>query len=430
MEQIVYNNMSNQKKILWIVNMVLPELAIHLGIKTGSSGTWMFDLSRKLVDQEGCKLAIACVYGNTLAKYELNGIKYYTLPGKSSNMYFYTKRYEKIWTQINEEFKPDLVHLHGTEYSHGLSFLRACPNVPALLTIQGIMKKISDAAFDGISIKQAVFCNTLREWFHMNGMFMNNILRKRNLKYETEIIKRVKYATGRTDWDKAFMKGINPSLQYYRVFYNLRDQFYSTGKWSLTNVERYTIYGSTSSQAVLKGGHVLLKALSIIVKTYPNAKVVFLNPGTKDGKFVVRNGYGKIIKNLILKYNLESNVECIPSQDTDGVIKNMKRCHCAVIPSAMENASATLRESMHLGVPSFAAYRGGMAELIEEGKDGFLYDFNEAEVLASKIIRLFSDDNLANIVSKGAVKKAERWHNRENNPREMELVYQRILFES
>lgn len=419
--------MKKQKTILWIVNMVLPELAQYLGIKTGNSGTWMFDLSRKLVDQEGCKLAIACIYGKELKKYEINGIIYYTLPGKPSDMYFYAKKFEKIWPRINEELKPDLVHLHGTEYSHGLSFLRVCPNVPALLTIQGIMERITDAAFDGITLSQALFSNTFREWTHFNGMFLNNLVRKIQMKHEKEIISRVKYATGRTDWDKSFILGLNPSIKYYRVFYNLRDQFYSAEKWDVSKVDRYTIYGSTSAQAVLKGGHILLKALSIVVKTYPSAKVVFLNPGTKDGKYVVSNGYGKIIKKLIAKYGLENNVECIPAQNTDGVIANMTRCHCVVIPSSMENASATLREAMHLGVPSFAAYRGGMAELIDENVDGFLYDFKEAEVLAAKIIKLFSDDNMATSISKSAIIKAEKWHDRIRNPKEMEAVYKEIL---
>ena len=98
--------MQMNTSVLWIINMVLPELANHLGIKTGNSGTWMFDLSRKLVDQEGCRLAIACVYGDKFAKYDINGITYYTLPGKPSNMYFYTKRFESLWAQINVELSP------------------------------------------------------------------------------------------------------------------------------------------------------------------------------------------------------------------------------------------------------------------------------------------------------------------------------------
>ena len=415
------------KNILWIVNMVMPDLAEELGIRTGNSGTWMIDLSRRLVDFEKCNLAIACIYGDEFKKYVVNGITYYTLPGKPRNMYFYTPKFKKMWRRVNDEFKPDLVHLHGTEYSHGLSFLQECCEVPALLTIQGVMCKISRVAFDGISLWQALTSNTRREWIHLSGMFMNNINRKMNLKYEREIIKRVMYATGRTDWDKVIMQSINPRLKYYRVFYNLRDEFYSSRKWDINNIDEYTIYASTSAQAVLKGGHILLKALSLVKLKYPEVKAKFLLPNTKEGEFVINNGYGKIVEKLIRQLNLEDNVIFIPSQNTSGVISNMLSSHCVVIPSAMENASATLREAMHLGVPCIASYRGGMAELIDEGNDGLLYDFPEYEVLANKICKVFDDQDFAKKISYGAIKKAEVWHDREKNPKDMDDVYKEIL---
>ena len=91
-----------KKKVLWIVNLVMPDLASYLGIKPGSSGTWMIDLARRLVDNENCDLAIACIYGKELRKYQINGITYYTLPGKPKNMYFYTPKFKKYWRDINE----------------------------------------------------------------------------------------------------------------------------------------------------------------------------------------------------------------------------------------------------------------------------------------------------------------------------------------
>ena len=416
-----------EHRVLWIVNMVMPELASHLKIKTGASGTWMIDLSRRLVEEQNCKLAIACIYGSELKKYSINGIVYYTVPGVPRNMYMYTPELGKYWNIINNEFKPDLVHLHGTEYSHGLSFLRHHPTVPALLTIQGIMHKIAEHAFDGITLKEAVLSNTLKELIHFNGMYANNLLRKRNLKYETEIISRVKYVTGRTDWDKSFVCNINPNIEYFRVFYNLRDVFYDTPKWNIHKIERYTIYGSTSLQAILKGGHILLRAINIVKRKYPNVKAYFLLDNTIDNRFQVNNGFGLIVKKIIDKYHLSENVYCIPRQNAQGVIDHMLNCHCAVIPSAMENASATLREAMHLGVPCVAAYRGGMAELINEAEDGFLYDFPEHEVLASKICTIFANDSLAVKLSKNAIEKASNWHDRMKNPKDMDNVYKAIL---
>lgn len=84
-------------RILWIVNMLLPDAADYLKVSTGISGTWMIDISKKLASDDDIQLAVACVYGNTLKKIELNNITYYLLPGTGKNMLFYTKKYEAVW---------------------------------------------------------------------------------------------------------------------------------------------------------------------------------------------------------------------------------------------------------------------------------------------------------------------------------------------
>ncbi len=94
------------------------------------------------------------------------------------------------------------------------------------------------------------------------------------------------------------------------------------------------------------------------------------------------SGYTRYILDEIKRLGIEKNVEFVGSQKTDGIIKLMLQSNVTVVPSAMENASATLRESMHLGVPSIAAFRGGMPELINDGETGYLYDYSEYEFLA------------------------------------------------
>ena len=46
-------------KILWIVNMLMPDAAQYLGKQTGTSGTWMIDISHMLAQREDVQLAIA-----------------------------------------------------------------------------------------------------------------------------------------------------------------------------------------------------------------------------------------------------------------------------------------------------------------------------------------------------------------------------------
>lgn len=417
-------------KILWIVNMVLPELADHLNISTGSSGTWMFDLSKKISESDNIELAIACVYGNEFEKYTVNGTTYYTLPGNGHNMLRYTKDYESIWQQINNDFKPDIVHLHGTEYSHGLSFLRSCPDVPSFLSIQGVISKIGPVTFDGISFIDYIKNRTLKETIKCNGIFENKLLFKKNSKYEQEIIKRVRYATGRTFWDKCFMQTVNPNIKYFRCNYNLRDEFYKAEKWDINKIERHAIYGSTSFQSAAKGGLMLLKAVNIVKNYYHDVKVYVILSNHDNGRYTSGNSFRKYMLKMIKQYDLIDNIICFSPQKAPGIISYMEKCNVAVIPSAMENASATLREAMHLGVPSIAAYRGGMTELVKDGESGFFFDFKEYEYLAGRIMQIFEDDDLAQKLSENAIKSAEVWHQREKNVDDMINVYKEIYREN
>jgi glycosyltransferase involved in cell wall biosynthesis len=416
-----------EMRILWIVNMVLPDLANHLKIQTSASGTWMEDLSKKIAETEGIELAIAAVWGDRFQQIRLGNICYYLLPGNGKTMLFYNKKLTQYWDIIESEYHPDIIHLHGTEYSHGLSYIRKYSSKRVLLTIQGIISKIQPKNAGEMLFREQLKSRTIKEYLRLNGIIESTILQKINSKYEQEIIKRSKYATGRTDWDKFYMKAINPEITYFRCNYNLRNEFYTAPKWRLENIRRYTIYASNSAQIPLKGGHMLLKALTIVKRYYPDVKVTFVGTKLKDGRMDITNGYGKYISRIIKKYNLEDNVEFVGRQSTKGVIDYMIKAHIAAIPSAMENASATLREAMHLGVPCIAPYRGGMTELIKDGLNGFVYDYSEYEYLAGRIMELFSDEAKCCDLSKNAINSATVWHNRDKNPLDMVHVYQTIM---
>ncbi len=411
-------------KILWIVNMIFPQVSDYLKQPRGVSGGWLLDLADGISGDPKFELAVASVYGGEeFQSVKLGNIVFYLLPGGGKKKMFYSKSHIAYWGKIMEEFDPDLIHLHGTEYSHGLVCLDAFPERRYLLTIQGIISAISREFNADLTFGQKLRYRTLKEYLHLNGMLEKEILFKRNVQYEHRMIQGVHYATGRTFWDEAIMKSINPKLQYFRSFYNLRKEFYEADKWDRSKVDAYTIYGSTAAQAPLKGGHRVLKAISIVKRFYPTVKIRFLMPGSVDGKMPINSGYQKMIRALIQKYEIEENVEFIPSQQAPGVISNMLKCHCAIIPSAMENASCTLREAMHLGVPCIAAYRGGMTDLIDDGQDGLYFEFEESEMLAFNIMRIFESDDLASRLSQNAIAKAERWHDRKKNVAEIKGIY-------
>ncbi len=414
-------------KILWIVNMVLPELAEHMGVRTGSSGTWMINLSKTISETENVKLAVACVYGNEFKKYELNNITYYLIPGTSKSMMFYDGKLAPYWEKIEADFAPDIVHIHGTEYTHSISYLRTFPNKKYLLSIQGIMSKISANHTDKIKLSELIKFRTMKENLHLNGMIERKILSNKAVRFEREIISRVNYATGRTDWDKAFMMSLNPNLKYYRCFYNLREEFYTADKWSYDKCTPHTIYASTSAQSPFKGGYMFLKALALVKEKYPDVKAYFLGSKVVNGELQVTSGYTKYIKHLIDKYNLKDNVEFVTRLDTNGVIKMMQDVNVCVIPSTCENASATLRESIHIGTPSVASFRGGMTDLMEDRKSGFFFDFPDYELLALRICELFEKPEMATEFSKKSIEFAEKIHDPEKNTQDFIDMYKDIV---
>ncbi len=414
-------------KVLWIINMVLPELAEKLGIQTGSSGTWMFNLSKSIANSENIDLGIACVYGKEYKKIVVNNITYYLIPGSSKSFMFYNKKLIQYWNQIEDDFKPEIIHIHGTEYTHSISYLRNYPDKKYILSIQGIISKISQTHTANLTKWELLANRTLKEYTHFNGMIERKLLSKKNSKYEREIISKMHYATGRTDWDKSFMTALNPNLKYYRCFYNLRDEFYTAKKWNVNSCQSHTIYASTSAQMPLKGGHIVLRALQIVKNKYPDTKVYFLASKANNGKLAVTSGYTKYIAKLIKKMGLEDNVEFITRLDTNGVISIMQQSNVCVIPSACENASATLREAIHIGTPSIAAFRGGMTDLLQDRISGFFYDFTDYELLACRICELFENPALAEALSKNAITYAEQIHNQEKNTRDFLAMYQDII---
>lgn len=411
-------------KVLWIVNMLLPAAAEFLGVQTGTSGTWMIDISDKLAESTDADLAVACVYGKEYKKFEHKNITWYLLPGTGKNMINYTKSYENLWKKINEEYKPDIVHIHGTEYSHGLAFMRACPDVKSVISIQGVITRIKDVDFAGLPVSSFIFNRTLRQNIRLNGEIEMHFLHKKNAKCEQEMLKRAKYINGVNTWDISLCKSINPNLKAFKLEYNLREELYNSPKWSLENMKRHTIFTNPGGTP-LKGLHQLLMAVSILKKDFPDVLVKVPGMG-QNGKLVVNSAYSKYISKLIKKLGIESNVEFLGRQTGAQMCENILSANVTVIPSAIEGTSLILREAMYLGCPCVASFRGGMADFISDKEDGFLYDYQEYPYLAARIAELFNDDALAQSFSVKGMQKAEKAHDREKNINDYIQMYKEI----
>lgn len=416
-------------RVLWIINMILPNVANELGLKTSFSGGWLTDYADRLSKDDDIELA-TMTYANVPEDMDVNvnNIRCFIFKGAGKRLLFDSERTAKDCNKVIEKFKPDLIHLHGTEYAPAYYFARDHKDIKTFLTIQGVLSRISEEYYGGLSLGTILGIGSIKDWIKLKTPFLAKQLFKKNAKREKYVLKNVKYVSGRTLWDMSVMKEINPEVEYFRLNYNLRKSFYSGERWDIELAESHSIY-TGAGQYPLKGLHVLIRAVGLLKKRYPDVRLYVPGSNAISGRLSAPNAYEMYLLKLIKKENLIDNVIFIGRKSDAEVIECLKKARVCVVPSAMEGASTTICEAMMTGTPCICSYRGGMTDLLVDGETGFTYDFPEFPVLAEKISIVFEDDELCLRFSKRSLANAKKRHNQQENYSVLKKIYSTIINE-
>lgn len=412
-------------KILWITNILFPEAEQLL---TGSgelkaSGGWMLGAANALQQCKDVKLIVASVSPKveTLTKLEGKQITYFILPMGKGNLR-YNDEYCTYWVQVKDAIKPDVVHIHGTEYSHGLAYMKACGSENVVISIQGLTSAYYYYYY-GMTKKDIYMNLTFRD------IIRGSILKgqrqfKQRAAYEIEMIKEAKHIIGRTSWDRARTWAINPCAEYHFCNETLRPEFYDGSKWNYNKCNKHTIFLSQAGYPI-KGLHQVLKAMPIILRHYPDASIrVAGGDITKCSTLSEKlrlSGYGRYIKRLIKKNALEGKVTFTGNLNGAQMKQEYLNANVFVCPSTIENSPNSLGEAQILGTPCVASYVGGVMDMMK-GDEEHLYRFEEVEMLAAKVCGVFADAEKQ--VDMRAV--ALRRHDGNSNSDNLLLIYKNI----
>ena len=415
-------------KILWVVNTVFPAAANHLGLQPPVVGGWMYGLASDLAKSDDISLAVATVYsGKEVKSFEINGIRYYLIPRQAQPSQ--TDELAQDWRSVIADFAPDLVHIHGTEYGHGMVLMNACPDLKYVVSIQGLVSVYHRYYLAGMSTWDVLRNITFRDIVRRNTLFhAQHDFYKRGL-VEKEYIRRANAVIGRTDWDRAHAQAINPKVDYHFCNESLRDEFYTGEKWSLENCRRHSIFLSQAGYPI-KGLHQVLKAVALLKDDYPDILIEvaghdITNSATLKDR-LKRGGYGRYIGSLIKRYGLEKHVKFLGPLQAEDMKKAYLRAHIFICPSSIENSPNSLGEAQMLGVPSIASYCGGVPSMVKDGKSALLYRFEEHEMLAVIMSKLFMSDKAMNNLSQSCQKEAESRHCREVNLDVLKNTYKEL----
>lgn len=382
-------------KVLWITNALLPE-AISLLAKAEEikgTGGWVLGLADTLQSREYIELHIAAISDlvQNLATVKGEHITYHAIPcGKGDTKY--NKQYEEYFREICKEIKPDVVHIHGTEFPHSLAALRACGAEKTVVSLQGLVSVIARYNNGGIS-KWDAFKNLTFHDIVRGGIICHQKRMHKSGEYETAVIKECNYVIGRTSFDRAHTWALNPNAHYFHCGELLRQDFYDKKGWDYEHCIPHSIFMSQSAFPI-KGVHKVIEALDIVKKIYPDVTLrvaghdLTYREGGWRGKIRITS-YGKIVRNLIKEKALVNSVFFTGELNAKGMIGEYLKSNVFICPSSIENSSNSLAEAQVLGVPCIASYAGGIPDMMK-GYEDYLYRFDDVEMLAYKICQIFS----------------------------------------
>lgn len=414
-------------KVLWITNISFPDVCEVMSLPVPYLGGWMYSSAKELLSiNSTIKLAVASIYmGKELKTIEVNSIVYYLLPIKKMPV-LYSSSLEDYWRIIKNEFAPDVVHIHGTEYAHGLGYIKVNGAKNVVVSIQGLVRIIARYYYSNIRFSDIFRNITFRDIIREDSIINQKVKLERRGMIELEYLQKVNNVIGRTTWDKAHVSFVNREMKYYSCNETLRSAFYHYC-WDLNTCNRHTIFLSQGSYPI-KGLHQVLKAMPYILKKHPDTKLYISGESllVHGLQKIKENGYQRYIDSLIRKYHLSESVCFLGKLNEQEICRRYLKSHVFVCPSSIENSPNSLGEAQLLGVPVIASWVGGIPDMVEHLKTGLLYRFEEYEMLAFYICRIFEDDNLASDLSVKGKEVAAKRHDPKLNALTLSNIYNDI----
>ena len=412
-------------RILWITNTIFPAPSRAMGLESPVFGGWMYGLSEQVSSQSHIELAVVSCYSRReLRKDVIEGITYYSVPFKYHSRY--PKELEPLWKMICDEFEPDIIHIHGTEFPRALACMKAYPDCKYVVSIQGMIGPNSRYVLGGISPKSLLKCITIYDILKKDTLLSIKHRWEKMGKLEMEYLNHSDIVIGRTSWDYARVKAINSNCNYQFCNESLRDQFYVANKWSYLQCTKQSIFLSQAGMP-LKGLHKVLEAIQVIRDEFPDLTIriggnnIIANTTLSDK--VRMGGYGKYINALLRKYRLYDQVEFLGRLDASAMVIEYQNANVFICPSSIENSPNSVGEAQIIGTPVIASYVGGIPDMITHNDTGFLYRFEEVEMLAEYIRKLFLNTEIALKISRNGIIAAEKRHNKSTNLNKLLEIY-------
>lgn len=407
-------------KILWLSNVIISN-------DISNTGTWIIAMANYLKNIDNIKL-VNITYSHTIKTIINNNyenIEQWIIPEKVIRRYIHNNNSMMKVKSIIDKLNPDIIHIWGTEKNWGLIYCKYFYKYKAILEIQGLLYEYQKYYYGGLSLKDLFRCIGLMEILGKHRILYSL---KNQYKYigekEKYLINNISNISTQSEWVRASISLYQSENKIYNNSLLLRNQFLNSDKWKIPIRNNPILYVSSSGPLPYKGIHVILKALPLIIKKYKNIELHII--GAFQNK-IKSSGYTKYLNRIVKQYKLENNVKWLGSLNAEEIIKELKISNVAIFPSYIETYCLALEEALYLGVPSVISYAGALPELALEANAGLYYSPGDETMCANLIIKILNNNNLAETLSKNAIKASTTRINVNNIVQKQIEIYNDVL---
>lgn len=408
-------------KVLWF-EVTTPQKYSGSQIVVGG---WQ-DSLENIVKNSGIELVVA--FTSTLNKgtsvvdgviYEPINLNFSFLDKQKSHFSWDLEKKEilKQAKHIIAKHNPDLIHVFGCEWPFGL--IAKETDIPVVLHIQGSIVPYNNALYppnyNESTMYESMGWNLRRRFSFWRSMKKDDT----RLTMEKEVWESVSNYMGRTDWDYALSKVLNPQSSYYHVEEALRPVFLNTDKKWMCNDSNKLILFSTGCTSFWKGPDMMLKTAKILKELDIEFEWQVAGNMKDEIKRVVEHHE---------KSTFESNhIKILGFLSPEEIIERLCLCSMYVHTAYIENSPNSICEAQYLGVPIVSTNVGGISSLVNDKEEGKLVPANDPWQMAYAIISIWKDKSLQNKFSEKSIERAHKRHDPENILKQLMDCYQSIL---
>ncbi len=140
------------------------------------------------------------------------------------------------------------------------------------------------------------------------------------------------------------------------------------------------------------------KSLDVLIEAFGNIRTQL------DAELIVAGtgDYSQTLRQLVIKKNLSKSVTFTGAIDHEDplLVDMFRRADVFAIPSTIESQSIATMEAMAAGKPIVAAKAGALPELVQHGKNGYLFEAGDSAKLATYVTALLRNKKLAERMGK------------------------------